>query len=326
MDIQYLLWLQDFRNGIHDALTPFMEMISLFAVTYLIIIPAFLYWCVDKKSGLYTLATYNACIAVNAVLKLTVCAYRPWIRDSRVLPAGDAITTATGYSFPSGHTSTATPIYGAMGIRAWKTMRWISVLCIICIALTGFSRNYLGVHTPQDVLVGLTLGAVSLWAMTVLFRYLAKHPEKENLFLMAGVVFGIASLFYITLKSYPMDYVDGNLLVDPQKMMKDGYGDVGILIAFCIARFIEKTWIKYEPELTKKTLCAGLAGAVLLFFLMESIMSPLRTLLGLHWGTLAANSITMVYIVALWPAVMKRVTKGARTEQPKEEQAASAAA
>jgi len=33
MDIQYLLFLQNFRNCINDALTPFMEMISLFAVT-----------------------------------------------------------------------------------------------------------------------------------------------------------------------------------------------------------------------------------------------------------------------------------------------------
>ncbi len=47
MDIQYLLFLQNFRNGINDALTPFMEMISLFAVTYLIIIHALVYWCVD---------------------------------------------------------------------------------------------------------------------------------------------------------------------------------------------------------------------------------------------------------------------------------------
>ena len=57
MDIQYLLFLQNFRNGINDALTPFMEMISLFAVTYLIIIPALVYWCVDKRSGLYTMAS-----------------------------------------------------------------------------------------------------------------------------------------------------------------------------------------------------------------------------------------------------------------------------
>lgn len=48
MDIAYLLWWQDFRNSINDALTPFMEEVSLFAVTYLIIIVAFIYWCVNS--------------------------------------------------------------------------------------------------------------------------------------------------------------------------------------------------------------------------------------------------------------------------------------
>ena len=123
MDIQYLLLLQDFRNAISNGLTPFLEAVSLFAVTYLLLLPAFIYWCVHKRSGLYTLASYATGIAVNATVKLTVCAYRPWIRDARVLPAGDAITTATGYSFPSGHTATATPIYGGLAVSAWKKMR-----------------------------------------------------------------------------------------------------------------------------------------------------------------------------------------------------------
>ena len=314
MDLEYLLFLQNFRNGINDALTPFMEMISLFAVSYLIIVPAFIYWCVDKRKGLYTLASYNVCVAINAVVKLTACVYRPWIRDSRILPAGDAITTATGYSFPSGHTSTAVPIYGGLAVGAWKKMRWVSVICIICIALTAFSRNYLGVHTPQDVLVGITLGIVILWLMSVLFKYLAAHPEKENIFLAAGVILGIAALFYITLKPYPLDFIDDKLLVDPQKMMKDGYGDIGIMIAFCVGRFVEKTWIKYEPVMTKKTLVAGVTGAVLTFFLIETIKSPLRELLGQHWGTLTANSVIMIFVVAVWPAVMKAVTRNEKSD------------
>ena len=120
MDIQYLLWLQNFRNSIDNAWTPFLEWVSLFAVTYLVMIPVFIYWALDKRKGLYTLATYYAAVTVNAAIKLTACVYRPWIRDNRILPAGDAITTATGYSFPSGHTMTATPIYGGLAIGAWK--------------------------------------------------------------------------------------------------------------------------------------------------------------------------------------------------------------
>ena len=53
MDLQYLLFLQDFRNNINDALTPFMEWVSMFAVDYLILFAVFYYWNCDKKRGLY---------------------------------------------------------------------------------------------------------------------------------------------------------------------------------------------------------------------------------------------------------------------------------
>ena len=107
MDIQYLLFLQDFRNSIDNALTPFMEGVSMFAVTYLILFPVYYYWNRNKKDGLYALVAYYFCMVITPLVKLTACVYRPWIRDSRIVPAGKAIVTATGYSFPSGHTTTA---------------------------------------------------------------------------------------------------------------------------------------------------------------------------------------------------------------------------
>lgn len=162
IDIEYLLLLQNFRNATNNILTPFMEWISLFAVTRLIIIPVFVYWVVDKKKGLYTLAAYYLACGFNAVVKLTACIYRPWIRDARVLPAGDAIRTATGYSFPSGHTVTAGPIYGGLAVSGRKRVPWLSVICLIALFLTAFSRNYLGVHTPQDVAVALLESALAL--------------------------------------------------------------------------------------------------------------------------------------------------------------------
>ena len=222
MDIQYLLFLQDLRNNIHDAWTPFMEWVSMFAVTYLIFIPVFYYWNRDKKSGLYTLVSYYFCMVFTPLIKLTACVYRPWIRDSHILPAGDSITTATGYSFPSGHTTTAAPLAGGMAINTWKNKntRWISIIFIIFILLTGFSRNYLGVHTPQDVLTALFVSLLSLFLTAKLFEYLDKNPEKEDLLLLGGFIFCWAAIAYITFKPYPMDLnAEGNLIVDPQKMM-----------------------------------------------------------------------------------------------------------
>ena len=186
MDIQYLLLLQDYRNSIQDALTPLMEFITTFAVDYLILIPIFFYWFQDKRKGLYPLVSYYFCMFLTPVIKLSACIYRPWIRDARILPAGDSIRTATGYSFPSGHTSTAVPLAGGMAVNLWdsRKTRWLSALFVLFFLLTGFSRNYLGVHTPQDVFVAIFLSVLSLICTAKLMAYLDRHPEREDWFLL----------------------------------------------------------------------------------------------------------------------------------------------
>ena len=311
MDISYLLFLQDFRNGIHDAWTPFLEGASSFAVTYLLLIPAFIYWCANKRKGLFTLAALNLCIAINAVIKLTACVYRPWIRDPRIIPAGDATHAATGYSFPSGHTTTATPVYGGMAVGFWdnKKTKWLAVLCVIAILITGFSRNYLGVHTPQDVLVGLLLGIFSLWIVWKIFAYVDKHPEKEDWFLLGGFLFAVLALLYITFKPYPTDYINGKLLVDPHKMMNDGYKDIGALAAFCAARYVEKHWIKFRAVGLKwKGIVLGIIGMIGMVLVMKYAKNPCIDWFGPHWGRLAAQAVLVSYVVAIFPAFLKAFT------------------
>ena len=319
MDIEYLLFLQRFRESINDSLTPFMEGISLFAVTYLIMIPVFVYWVVSKRKGLYTLVSYYLCCGFNAIVKLTVCAYRPWIRDARVHPAGDAITTATGYSFPSGHTVTAGPIYGGLAVVSWSWKKFVSVILGIFLLLTAFSRNYLGVHTPQDVFVGICESVFWLIIVAKIFTYLDEHPEKENLLLLICFIVGWLGIAYITFKPYPMDYVDGKLLVDPQKMMNDGYGDICLLIAFPVARYIEKRWIGFQaPGLKGAGLAAGIVGLIPLFLMIKFMRPALDGVLGTHWGHFANTFILVLYCVALWPLVIKAVSK---TEAKAEEKA-----
>ena len=310
MDIEYLLFLQRFRESINDSLTPFMEGISLFAVTYLIMIPVFVYWVVSKRKGLYTLVSYYLCCGFNAIVKLTVCAYRPWIRDARVHPAGDAITTATGYSFPSGHTVTAGPIYGGLAVVSWSWKKFVSVILGIFLLLTAFSRNYLGVHTPQDVFVGICECVFWLIIVAKIFTYLDEHPEKENLLLLICFIVGWLGIAYITFKPYPMDYVDGKLLVDPQKMMNDGYGDICLLIVFPVARYIEKRWIGFQaPGLKGAGLAAGIVGLIPLFLMIKFMRPALDGVLGTHWGHFANTFIIVLYCIALWPLVIKAVSK-----------------
>ena len=310
MDIDYLLFLQRFRESTNNVLTPFLEGLSLFAVTYLVMIPVFVYWVINKRKGLYTLVSYYLCCGFNAIVKLTVCAYRPWIRDARVHPAGDAITTATGYSFPSGHTVTAGPIYGGLAVVSWSWKKIVSVIMILFLLLTAFSRNYLGVHTPQDVFVGIFESVFWLIIVAKIFEYLDQHPERENLLLLICFIVGWLGIVYITFKPYPMDYVDGKLLVDPQKMMNDGYGDIGLLIAFPVARYIEKRWIGFQaPGLKGAGLVAGIVGLIPLFLMIKFMRPLLDGLLGTHWGHFTHSLILVLYCIALWPLVIKTVAK-----------------
>ena len=309
MDIEYLLMLQHFRERINDALTPFMELVSLSAVSFLILIPAFIYWCADKRAGLYALSTYALSSVLTVVIKLTACVYRPWIRDSRIIPAGDSVRSATGYSFPSGHTSNAASIYGCMAVIVRKKHKWISVICVCLILLTAFSRNYLGVHTPQDVLAAMLLGAVVISGMYRLFGYLQTYPEKEDIVLAAGTVFSIAALVYIALKPYPTGVVDGELLVDPKVMMKDGFGCTGRLAAFCLARYVEKKWVRYSPSLSSKTIVSGVVGAAITMLIITFGSSPMEAVFGMHWGAFANNFIMMSFVIVIWPAVMKLICK-----------------
>jgi len=311
LDIQYLLWLQNFRNSINDSWTPFMEFVSMFATTYMILLPVFWYWNRDKRKGLYTLVAYYFCMVFTPLIKLTACVYRPWIRDARIVPAGDSITTATGYSFPSGHTTTAGPLAGGMAVNLWedKRSRWASVLLAVFVLLTAFSRNYLGVHTPQDVLVGLCLSVLGLFLAAKLFDYLDEHPEKEDMLLLIGFIFCWLGIAYITFKKYPMDYnAEGKLIVDPQKMMNDGYGDIGKMIGFIAARYVEKHWINFKPlkqSVKNVVICA--VGLVIMVLLKQYLSPLMKDWFGSHWGKLLFSVVYTFYYIALFPMLLKLI-------------------
>ena len=308
MDITYLLWLQDFRISINDALTPFMEAISFFSTHYIILLPAFVYWCLNKRSGLFIFFAMRIAQTINAAVKLTACVYRPWIKDARIIPAGNAIETAGGYSFPSGHTMMSVPIYGGLAIYA-KKIKWLCWLFILAILTVMFSRNYLGVHTPQDVLAGLVLGSLGIWIASYTFKIIDRSPESENKILIAEAIIALAVFAYVNLKSYPMDEVNGKLLVDPNDMTIDAWGDIGGLFVLVIARWIEKKFVKFsETGLNAKGVMLSLIGLIPLGFMIYGLKPIIVGFTNAHLGRLLYETCLMFYIIVIWPIVLKIFT------------------
>ena len=74
-----------------------------------------------------------------------------------------------------------------------KQTKILAILCVVFALLNPFSRNYLGVHTPQDVCVGFLLSLVCLYAAWKAGDYFAKYPQRENICL--GVVSAVTDLY-----------------------------------------------------------------------------------------------------------------------------------
>ena len=311
IDIQYLLWLQELRNATGGIFDEFFNALSKFAVDIMPFLPFVVFWGVNKKWGYRFITTWGIAEIVNGLIKLTVCAYRPWIRSELIEPAGDSKVAATGYSFPSGHTTVATVTYGTT--IAWQKdkRRWLAVLCGILILLTGFSRNFLGVHTPQDVVVGFCASVIIILIVGAAQKKLEGNEKLLDLLTLAGVAAVILSLAYIMLKPYPMDYVDGKLLVDPQNMMNDTFKSCGAFLGILIGSYIDRHYLHYEipvgaPELPILT-CAGAA----LMFSWKEFFAPATIVaaFGGHWGNLIARGIMLLFALCIWPVVIQKVCR-----------------
>ena len=117
---------------------------------------AFLWRTEHKHSARLLLAATAGSILLNNVLKLYFDRPRPEVFEQ--------LTHAASSSFPSGHAMSATVVYGTVGYllarlhkRAWARAITL-LLAVVMIVLICFTRLYLGVHYPSDVLAGIVIG------------------------------------------------------------------------------------------------------------------------------------------------------------------------
>ena len=128
----------------------------------------------------------------------------------------------------------------------------------------------------------------------------------EDKLLIGGIVFVISAIIYFTHKSYPIDYVNGKILVDPKRMIRSGYSNMGGLLGFCVARFVERQWIKFRPiGPTKKGVIICLIGLIPLLWMIQSLPRIMVGWCGPYAGRLLGQGLWMFYIVAFFPFLLK---------------------
>lgn len=167
--MQFLLYIQDnIRTPILNDIMIFITNLGNAGIVW--IAATILLLCIPKtrRVGIMSaMAMILSLIINNGILKNLVARTRPYdaVHDLTRL-----IGEQVDYSFPSGHTSSS---FAAGTIFFRNLPKWIGIPSIILACLIAFSRLYVGVHYPSDVLFGVVSGILFAISAELIFKWLS---------------------------------------------------------------------------------------------------------------------------------------------------------
>ena len=220
--------MQEFYQAIQGWHNPFWDgffiMLSFLGSepAYIFLFAA-LFWNIDKRFGFRLAVLFLFSMAMNSWLKDVFHFTRP-IGQKGIRSL--YLSSATGYSFPSGHSQAAATLYPYL-LAHWKALKW-KILGMFMLLGIGFSRLYLGVHWPGDVLGGYALGGILVLGFIQIDRRLFKIPFSLPLKLGLSLALPLlALLVYHTRLGFEMG---------------------GFVIGFTSGYFLEDSYLDYREQ------------------------------------------------------------------------------
>lgn len=213
--------IQSFHNPWNDA---FFVLLSFLGSepTYILLL-AVLLWNVDKRFGFRLAVLFLSSMAFNGLLKDVLHTQRP-IGQPGIRSI--YLSSAYGNSFPSGHSQGAATFYPYVWQR-WRRQKVWQGIGIFMILGIGFSRIYLGLHWPGDVLGGYFLGVLIVLGFGQLDETRFKLISLSSKILLCIILPLLFLLVYHTRAGWQM---------------------VGFVIGFTSGYFLEDTFLDYHER------------------------------------------------------------------------------
>jgi undecaprenyl-diphosphatase len=160
-------------NTILDLVMPFISSLGNMGFVWIILTLVFVVLGDKKGKQVGILAFFAFMLAhllTNRVIKLAVCRPRPFLVMEHVRLL---IEPPDSFSFPSGHASLGT----TWAVTNYKLKGYYRNIVLILALAIGFSRIYVGVHYPFDVLAGYLMGLV---CSTVVIRFYKMFNKNKT--------------------------------------------------------------------------------------------------------------------------------------------------
>ena len=290
--MDFLIFLEGTRTPFFD--TVFSLITQLAEKTVLVVIFCIIFWCINKRMAYIMGLTFFVSALVVQGLKIVFRVPRPWIANPALKPVEGSVTAATGYSFPSGHTQTGAALFGSLGAQLRK--KWVKAICFFVAILIGFSRLYLGVHYPSDVIVSLLITFAVVFLAS---RFITDEPVSIKqelmlaLFILASALVVIGTVIYLH-----------HFEISTPSQLRDAVIAAGAMIGFGVGLFVERNYIKFSVRsknvwMHVLKVILGIAGTLIVqegfkVFGSGLVMDGIRYFLVVMW------------IMVFYPLIIKR--------------------
>lgn len=305
--MQFLYLLENMRIPVLNELM--LLITHLGEETAFLAIAIVVFWCVDKYHGYYLMGVGLLGNLANQFLKILCRVPRPWVKDPNFHALESAIPEADGYSFPSGHSQTAVGTFGCIAVT--QKNKIIRAVCIAFMILVPFSRMYVGVHTPADVLVGSAMALIMVFA----FRPLMLGKGQKNIPAVFAVLFGlsIANLLFVELYPFPADLDADNYA----SAVKNAYTFVGCFAGLLVVYFADEKKLHFNTDAVWwAQILKALLGLVVVLAVKEGTRSLLTAIFGDEMIARAVRYFLVVVVAGIvWPLTFRWFSKLGRKEK-----------
>lgn len=172
MELSILYAINELHNTVLDKIMTVITTLGDAGIIWIVIAIVLLLNKKTRKCGfLIAVSLLLGIIFGNIILKNLIARPRPFSIDGTIELL---IKAPKDYSFPSGHTLAS---FEAAVIIFLHNKKW-GIPALVLATLIAFSRMYLFVHYPTDIIAGAILG--TLISMIVFYGYENYKNKKEN--------------------------------------------------------------------------------------------------------------------------------------------------